>query len=206
MLREDHSADHVISDIFDLVDMDSIPHVIVDIGASEGSYSSNSFGLLHEYGWQGLLIEPIPKQFGTVNALYSDNENVKCINVAVSNVDGETILYGHPNDGNGTKTGNHGASLLLHARSPVKYEVQTISCKTLSTLVEEVGLLSVDTEGWDYKILYDMLNNTILRPHIIITEEIDGFPVKENETDKASLLEGFNYKQIIKGSNNVWIK
>jgi FkbM family methyltransferase len=206
MLKEDKSAHHVISDIFDIIDMGSIPNFIIDVGASEGSYSSNSFDLLHSYDWHGLLLEPVPKQFEILSDLYKNNKKVNCINVALNEIDGEAILYGHPNDGDGTKTGNHGASLLAHHNSPIQYNVKAISCTTLASLVEEVGILSLDTEGWDYKILNDLFINTDLRPHIIITEDIDGFPVRESEADKSTFLERFGYTQIIKGSNNVWIK
>lgn len=47
----------------------------VEVGASDGYYASNVYGLI-EAGWKGLCIEPNVKSFASLKERYKDNDNV----------------------------------------------------------------------------------------------------------------------------------
>lgn len=57
------------------------PGFIVDIGASDGVTGSNSWALLNQYGWSGLLIESDVDKFGKLQTLYDNKNSVKTLNV-----------------------------------------------------------------------------------------------------------------------------
>ena len=58
----------------------------VDIGANDGITLSNSLALEKDYGWNGLVIEPLPKHYESLMKL----RNCTILNVCVSNVTGFT--------------------------------------------------------------------------------------------------------------------
>lgn len=53
---------------------------VADIGACDGKWLSQSYNLLINQGWRGILIEKDPEAFLKLSALYSTNEKVRCIN------------------------------------------------------------------------------------------------------------------------------
>ena len=147
------------------------PQLVVDIGASEGEYTSNSLGLIQD-GWEAILIEPNPVQFAYLNNLHKQNPKITFMNVAVCHTDEQVILNGHPNDGDGHRTCNHGASLLPIEGSLVCWRVQGLSYKSFVEQIDldKVGLLCTDAEGFDFQILQGILTATTARPKAIVTE------------------------------------
>lgn len=174
---------------------DGVPRYIVDIGASEGQYTSNSLGLI-ECGWSALLIEPNPIQFAALVALHDGNCNVECWNVAVGDYDGRGSLYNHSNDGDGHQTCNHGGSLYAYVASLTQWDVEVISAATLADRIDmrEVGVLSLDTEGYDLRILRNLFT-TVGRPHIIVTEEYHNRP--SDQVEKHSLILKHGYELLV---------
>jgi FkbM family methyltransferase len=138
--------------------------ILVDIGAY-GKYSSNSYNLLSEDGWSGILVEPCEYNFNRV-VFDFQGLNVKIFNLAVSNYSGEGVLHKSFID-----EGHHS---LINANHMISQE--NIFVRTLPELLEEnkicfdFGFLSVDTEGNDIIILSDMLLNSNYRPKVIISE------------------------------------
>ena len=178
------------------------PSFLIDVGASEGQYTSNSFYLLKDKLWSGLLIEPMLKQFKELQELYIDRPDIQCINAALTDNDGFCDIHLHPNDGDGSCTCNHGSSLIKPDRSNVSFVVPSISFKTISQqLPAEVGMLSIDTEGYDKFIINGLLSYGI-RPHIIITEIFN----LEHLDDKSKLLESYGYNMVVNTNHDTgWI-
>ena len=65
---------------------------VVDVGANDGFYSSNSYPFIAR-GWQALLIEPHPTAFQKAKQLYRNRKQVSLLNVACSGREGELELH-----------------------------------------------------------------------------------------------------------------
>ena len=55
-----------------------------EFGAADGIYCSNTYNLLHENGWSGLLIEGDKEPFKECEERFAEKPNVKCLNSFVS--------------------------------------------------------------------------------------------------------------------------
>lgn len=143
------------------------PKKVIDIGAGDGMKNSVSKYLI-DRGWSAILVEP-GENFKNI----PDRENVIKLEVAISIYDGWTtflindICPDHsriPNDIYYSKKFND---------TPTRKVM--VKCITLRSLFEaypdfkDVGVLSIDTEGFDESIL-EMLMRTSVRPDIILVE------------------------------------
>ena len=155
------------------------PKVVVDVGANDGFYGSNSFPFVAR-GWRAVLIEPHPVAFARLQKRFARASRVTCLNVACAESSGKRPLY------LGTDP----------------------SLSTLCTLADvlsarqiphDFGVLSIDTEGMDYEVLLG-LQCPVWRPRLIITEDY-----KPKEAAKADYLNenGYRLRARIFG-NTIW--
>ena len=144
---------------------------VVDIGANGTEYHSNSFDLIHEHGWRADLVEPLPEQFASLQGIHRDNNRVRCFNYAICPHDGYIDLYCHPNDGVGKTTGNFGASILRMPGCRYKWRVRACSFDKFLGLIdlEDVTLLAIDVEGYDYAVIFNILSVSPHGPRYVIT-------------------------------------
>lgn len=155
---------------------------LVDVGAF-GRFLSNSFGLL-KLGWKGLLIEPNPDRIKIIESEFAGLKIV-VLNVGIGDVAGILPFHLH------TTTG-------YDSFSP-DWSPQDKSGKVLSVYVfplafvlsemkipKDFDLLSVDTEGFDFKIITALFSNSDYRPRLIVTEA-NSYP------DAVGLFKGFGY-------------
>lgn len=168
-----------------------IPKLFIDIGALDGVRNSNA-RMFMELGWKGILFEPNPNSF---TQLYKNTRKLKCdiYNIAISNDSGVTgfeivtrkNFEGHSNVN--TK-GNY-----------------NIFMTTLDNIISEntpVGILDIDAEGHDSTILQYILEDTKIRPHIIMVEANSD---KELKLQRDLLNGSKEYKEIKKISvNTIW--
>src|SRR5438552_17827841 len=68
-----------------------LERTVVDVGANDGFYSSNSYPFIAR-GWRALLIEPNPLSFGKAQRLHKKRERVALINSACSDHEGTLEL------------------------------------------------------------------------------------------------------------------
>ena len=66
--------------------------VIVDVGANDGFYGSNSYPFIAR-GWRAVLIEPHPVAFAKAQARFAGRANVTCLNLACAETPGQLPLY-----------------------------------------------------------------------------------------------------------------
>lgn len=204
MSSVDTSAGLVSSIIYQqIVDKNlCVPRLIVDIGANDGIYQSNSRFFLQQ-AWNAILIEPLPHIF---KRLASNMDEFKdrsiFINAAVGDRSGATKIYRHPNDSDNTSDG--GASLILNPdQSTASWECELVDAHALAVQYPDVGVLSVDAEGYDHVILRRWLG-TKNRPMFIISENLTDWGT---QPEKEFLLHSMNYLfwQHIEG-NDIYIK
>lgn len=139
--------------------------VVVDVGALHRK-NSNSWNLIADDGWRGVLVEPHPHAAQRVREQFQGDFVV--VEQAVSNYRGQAPFY------ISKVAGNH--SLLKDWR-PDRIQRQIhVNVTTLPELLHKqsvplnFGALSVDTEGNDYKVIMPLLNDSQWRPDAVIHE------------------------------------
>jgi FkbM family methyltransferase len=145
------------------------------VGANDGFYSSNSYPFIAR-GWRALLIEPHPTAFQKAKQLHRKREQVRLLNAACSDREGELELLTSAADDGGSHSflGETAGA----PNDPVRPPGASFHVKVhrLETLLEEFniprafGLLTIDTEGHDFPVLRGA-NLTRNRPQVIITEK-----------------------------------
>ncbi len=180
------------------------PKFVVDVGAHDGLFLSNSYSLLM-MGWSGILVEPLSSAFSSLSTLYKDNPNVTCVQRACGDKPGVAKLY-FGSDEPGQMSTISGDPVFTVGRSG---EFEKVEVVTLSSVLAEgnaprdISLLSVDAEGIDYEVFCG-LDFTAFRPRIVITEEYAQNPIKHME--KYALLNERGYTLYGQyGCNTIWV-
>ena len=141
----------------------------VDAGAFDGIVGSNSRALF-ELGWSGLVIEPNPRSFARLAALYKDEPRVTCVNLALSNrhETGVEMLFSIGPAGTkeadqwkyGQVSTLHGAFAEEFRRDHgYQYAPSRVDLATLAELMiahqtpPDLGFMSIDCEGEDLNVL-----------------------------------------------------
>lgn len=127
--------------------------LIIDVGAADGVTGSNSYRLINEINWRGILIEPFVPFYTYLNKVYLQNDRVKIYNCALDEHEVETRIYFINNEV------DVGLTSLIE-----KYEdrpskgfdnSQVVQTKKFNSLIEEtkIDILSLDTEAKDWDII-----------------------------------------------------
>ena len=149
--------------------------VVVDVGA-RGRERSNSFDLLRELNWSGLLIEANPALIASIEQDFSGLK-MKLLNCAVSDYEGRSAFTIGANDD--VSSLDEGAT---RGWGDIRGQV-TIEVRRLAPLLTEHGvserfdLLSLDIEGHDVRVLNDLVGSSWYRPTWVIIEASDDFRV-----------------------------
>ena len=180
------------------------PRTIVDVGANDGFYASNSYPFVAR-GWRSLLIEPHPGAFAKLSKLHSANPQVTCLNIACAEAEGELPLWIGKDGDAGTLatlcTDDH-----PHFREARTKQSVTVRVRRLENVLAEqgigndLGVLTIDTEGMDYETVLG-LDLERWRPRVIVSED---YPPKDAR--KAAYLESHRYRQAGHlAANSFWV-
>lgn len=135
---------------------------IADIGANNGITFSNSLRLI-ELGSKALLVEPSETAYKKLIKLHEGNKNVSCVNVAISDQDGEMDFFE-----SGTHLKNGDTALLSTLKeselkrwegSDNEFTLTKTHCITIESLLKiydefpYFDFISIDAEGVDLMIL-----------------------------------------------------
>ena len=182
-----HGEQAIIFDYFSL-HQTGYSRYCVDAGAYDGAVGSNSRALFLN-GWSGLAIEPNPRTFSRLNALYADNQNVTCIQLALSDkVQGGAVMSfsigpkGVPEEDKWqyaqVSTFDQAFANSYRRDHGYIYEDGLVDVRTLTSVLRDnhaprdMGFLSVDCEGEDIKIIKE-LDLSYYRPALICVESDD---------------------------------
>jgi FkbM family methyltransferase len=179
------------------------PKVVVDVGAYDGFYGSNSFPFVAR-GWAAILIEPHPVAFAQLQKRFARAKNVTCLNMACAERAGERPLY-IGTDGESPTTSTLCDNPAVISRQTLGNKPIMVPVDTLANILNarqvprDFGVLTVDTEAMDYEVLVG-LDCSVWRPRVIITEDY-----APKEAAKAQYLKSHGY-QLRAGvaSNTVW--
>jgi FkbM family methyltransferase len=168
-----------------------VERTVVDVGANDGFYSSNSYPFITR-SWRALLIEPNPAAFRKAKHLHRGRQQVTLVNAACSDRDGNMELHTyHGDDGTHSALCDEAGLLAGAARAPSeKFQVKV---RRLEALLGEFhvppgfGLLTIDTEGHDLRVLRGA-NLPQFRPQVIITEN------NPDDEEKFAFLRANRYR------------
>lgn len=150
--------------------------IIVDVGA-RGRDRSNSFDLMTDFGWRGLLIEANPALVEPITQEFA-GLNFELVSCAIGTDEGRQSFFIGTNDD---------VSSLLEGAAKAWGEVRgrhEVQVRRLGPILEEraipadFDILSLDIEGMDIVVLNDLLATTAYRPGIIVIEASNDFAVK----------------------------
>lgn len=69
-----HGEDGIIEKIFEVIGAKN--KVVCDVGAADGQHHSNSYNLLKNNGWTGVLFEPTKQRYRALKELYKEHKTV----------------------------------------------------------------------------------------------------------------------------------
>lgn len=133
------------------------------IGENDGKTFSNVRRLV-ELGWKGVMIEPSPKAFEKLKALYEDMRGLYVYDYAICNYNGKAILnessslLGRDDVG---LVSTFNASEMSRFKSVVSYTPIEVKCYTWKTAlnrwkIKQFDFISIDVEGHEMDILPDI--------------------------------------------------
>ena len=181
---------------------------IIDIGANDGVTISHSLPFIDK-GWSALMIEPNPVLFEKMNDLYSDLDDVICINKAVgdSKLDSLPLFLGKQNH-QGHSTIVQKETQYSHSDEYFSGEKIEVQCDTLINILIEnkiqkhIDILHIDAEGKTLDILKSF-DFEEYRPSFlsvdILTQDFD-----PNGPELKSLMKDLGYKFILSQGQSIW--
>ncbi len=187
---------------------DDCPKYLVDVGAHDGQYLSNSYRFV-EAGWNAILLEPLPSVFKLLTETHAHHANAICLNKACSEKAGkERFFIGADGEyGMNSTLCQDDNKWFAATRTDTAIDVEVA---TLTELLDEhrfpcdFSLLLVDTEGMDYEVLTG-LDFSRYRPRVIVTEEY--MHNQEKHERKYQLLSKSDYtRHCLIGCNSVWVR
>ena len=162
---------------------------IIQIGSNKGNTDNDMIWAICEqakpqsYKWNLTLVEPNPHAMSILKKSYEKFENVRFVEAAVSNKRGSSYLYVDNVDKVGHEGSQHASlnrSHLLkmgHQKADISsIQVSIILFDDLVGYNQQIDLLQIDTEGYDFDILMSIdLNkysiNRIYYEHVHMTKK-----------------------------------
>lgn len=132
---------------------------LLDISAADGVTGSNSFRLINEFDWSGLLVEPCPKHKKNLDILYGDIDDVDVYYGAISENKEKLTFYELSADAVGmsyTAERSHGAPEFCPFPIIDTYEVPSISINNLLekySVPTDIDFFSLDIEGAEKEVI-----------------------------------------------------
>ena len=150
--------------------------IIVDVGA-RGKDRSNSYDLLSQFGWRGVLVEANPALHESIRRDFADT-NFELVPTAVGPNSGVLPFYIGANDDVSSLLRDNAAGW-GDLRGVVEVEVQRLdNILTKRMIPFDFDVLSLDIEGLDVDVLNDLVDNSDYRPLIVIIEASYDFETK----------------------------
>jgi len=158
----------------------------IQVGSGDGQAGDHIYNYVHKYNWSGILIEPVDYVFEKLVKNYSGKEGLSFENRALSADAGDKDFY-YIGETNSTAFPEWYCQLGSFSKSNIeKHEseipgirdyivhkrVKTITFKELigKYQVENLDLLQVDVEGYDYEVI-KMIDFNKIKPKIILFED-----------------------------------
>ncbi|MDD2321302.1 MAG: FkbM family methyltransferase, partial [Geobacteraceae bacterium] len=152
--------------------------IFVEVGAFDGVHYSNVRRLQEKYGWNGISIEPVEKNFNKLKKSY-EGVKVVCVRCAVGDKEGVAELnvssYPHlPEWGSDVATFSELETHKWQQLYGATWHKEQVPVRTLTAILKDstintVDFLSVDAEGHDLDVLKG-LDFSVYKPQLIVVE------------------------------------
>ncbi len=178
---------------------------VVQVGANDGVHSDPVRPFIEQYGWRGVLVEPVPDHYRRLQQTYAGHEHISLVNSAISDQEGVKTMYaaldlpgGRDNPLRGKDSFNY-ETVAKHDLqvSDVDAYIEPIDVPTmrLETLLEQQGVedidyLAVDTEGHDGVVL-SQLDMERYRPKFILFEHCHLGPEEDGRVSSGLERSGY---------------
>lgn len=147
----------------------------VEIGAWDGKHLSNTWNLIVNKSWSGLLVEADPARVADMEARYASRPDVQCV-CALVGFD-EATAEGGGGGGGGGKRGRRKGGKRARPAPSSQAKPPPAPTRSLSSLLESAAIpldhdfemLSIDIDGADYH-LWESLRETLWRPQVVVIE------------------------------------
>jgi len=159
-------------------DHPSHKNTFVEVGAFDGVHYSNVRRLHECYGWTGVCIEPVQKNFKKLRQSY-ENTSVRCIHAAIGLQEGEAEInvstYPHLPDWGSDVASLSDAELIQWTRlHDAHWAREPVNIRPLSAILDELDvgefdLLSLDVEGFSLQALQS-LDFSKYSPMLVVVE------------------------------------
>lgn len=176
---------------------------LVDIGAADGITNSNTRYLL-ENGWSGILVEPNKKNYDKLCSLYTENNKVIIENCGCSDENRtEATFYIDKNDEYEQISTFHEQQYLFckdyYKCDFVEDKINLIKTSDLlkKHSVKKIDFVSIDTEGYDSKIIEGIDFGIV---------DIDLFCIENIDSNADKILQVAGYELIHKTIGNKFYK
>ena len=187
-----------------LIDNGSTHQIIVDVGA-RGRDRSNSFDLMSQFGWKGILIEANPELYNEISSDFQGTD-FTLVGCAVGPTEGVLPFYIGSND--------DVSSLLKDAafswgdlRGQVEVEVKRLPDILRDLKIpHDFDVLSLDIEGVDVPVLNDLIDTSKYRPKYIVIEASYSFQTKELSDVNCSKKVQSSYEIVDQTEANLILK
>jgi FkbM family methyltransferase len=185
--RDDHATLDEVNWIYETIASHN-KGTIVDVGAHKNSF----FGCFANAGWKVQAVEPFSDHYETLRRRWQNVPNVKIHGCAISN----TSLESAPFYKSSVSDGIHS----LSAFDPSHGFHQRVQVKTLTQLIEEEGirsidLLKIDVEGLELEVLEGMCWDRVM-PECVVCEfdagKFSGNPGRAVEIMEFLLAKGYH--------------
>jgi FkbM family methyltransferase len=186
------------------------PHFnFVQIGANDGISGDPIRHIVRRHRLPGVFVEPLPDLFEQLRGNYADLDSVHYERCAIGEQDGESTLYRVRPDpalpawlqGLASFNRDHITSARFGVTGVEKYvEDVRVPVLTLPSLLRkhgigELGLLQVDVEGYDCRLVQAALKAGV-RPAIINYEHIHAQPTEQAACKHALAEAGYRFVDV----------
>jgi len=156
----------------------------IGIGANDGVTHDPLFPFVRDFGWQGIMVEPLPQAFASLEKNYANYKDVDLVQAAVSRSDGTGIIYTVETSSDNSMSmslySSFSKDILLrgktwHPKLEEHIITQSVPLMSIDTLLamtkgRAVDVLKIDTEGHDLEILKSV-NFSKMSPSLILAEQ-----------------------------------
>lgn len=161
---------------------------VLDIGAADGITASNSFKIINEYEWSGLLIEACPKHNSNLKILYDDVDGVDYFLGAIDQNKKQITFY----EVTERELGLSNTIGESHTRNQnfVTYEVPCLDINSILkkyNVPKDIDFVSLDIEGSEDQVL----NNWNFEKY-----QVNLWCIEENNCSYEEFFNSHGYKRL----------
>lgn len=188
----------------------------VEVGANDGLYVSNSWGLA-EKNWTGLMFEPVPELAKMCRANHREHPKVEVQQTAVGpeGVGSITIQIAGPLSSANVELLQEYESITWASKSLTGHVVE-VKCQTLDSLLNkyhfkpDFDVLIVDVEGYESQV-FSGFELEYWRPKLMIIELADTHPdlaaTKKVDAELTRSIIGTGYQIVYKDlANTIFVR